>query len=198
MKMLRRILCIAAAACVLGFSVLEGIVLAGCHDETGQNASVMIVLGAKLWNDGPSPALKRRLDAALDYWEKHPETEIILSGGQGADEPNTEASAMAEYMKERGVSAGQLHLEENSTSTAENLLFSMELMSDLGYDISETPVLIVSNSFHLARVRMLCRRFGLSADTIGVPMPDLKSAFFSYNREAFALVKSFFMDRPAA
>ena len=65
----------------------------------------------------------------------------------------------------------------------------MAVMRALGYDPAETPVVVVSNAFHLTRTRLLCRRLGLTADTLGTPMPDLKSAFYSYNREAFALLK---------
>ena len=176
------------------FLGLEAVVLAGCRDETGRDAPVMIVLGAKLWQDGPSPVLELRLEKALEYWREHPETELILSGGQGADEPESEAGAMAEWLEERGVPGGQLHLEERSTNTAENLRYSMQLMEQLGYDPESTPAVVVSSAFHLARVRLLCGRYGLEADTLGAPMPDGKSAVYSYTREAFALLKSFFFD----
>ena len=193
-KVLRRILLVLLALCLLGYSSLEAIVLLGGRDETGRNAPVMIVLGAKLWADGPSPALRRRLDKAYDYWQDHPEVDIILSGGQGADEPEPEAQAMADYLADRGVPAEQLHLEQASTNTAENLRYSMEVMAELGYNPADTPVIVVSNRFHLARVRLLCHRYGLEADTLGAPMPDLKSALYSYGREALALIKSFLFD----
>ena len=182
MKVLRRILLALLALCVLGYASLEAVVLLGCRDETGRNAPVMIVLGAKLWADGPSPALQRRLDKAYDYWQDHPDLEIIVSGGQGSDEPEPEARAMANDLEARGIPADQLHLEDQSTSTAENLQYSMELMMELGYAPADTPVIVVSNSY------------GLTADTLGAPMPDPKSALYSYGREALALLKSFFFD----
>ena len=92
---------------------------------------------------------------------------------------------MADYLLERGCAPERIHLENKATSTAENLRFSMAVMRSLGYDPAETPVAVVSNDFHLTRTRLL----GLTADTLGAPMPDLKSAFYSYNREAFALLK---------
>ena len=184
-----KILLILLAAGLLCFGALEGAVLAGCHDEVTHDADVVIVLGAKLWPDGPSPALKRRLDKALDYVSTHPNAEIIVSGGQGHDEYTSEAQAMADYLLERGCAPEHIHLEDKATSTAENLRFSMAVMRSLGYDPAETPVAVVSNNFHLTRTRLLCRRLGLTADTLGAPMPDLKSAFYSYNREAFALLK---------
>ena len=185
MKLLLALLAVG----LLCFGALECAVLVGSHDSVEHNANVVIVLGARLRPDGPSPALKRRLDKALDYVNAHPDADIIVSGGQGNDEYTSEAQAMADYLLERGVSAERIHLESQSTSTAENLRYSMDVMRQLGYDPAETPVIVVSNAFHLTRVRLLCGRFGLSADTLGAPMADLKSSIYSYTREAFALLK---------
>lgn len=195
---MKRTVCILLASllalALIGFAALEALVLLGCRDETERDAPVMIVLGAKLWPDGPSPALERRLDCALAYWQAHPEVEIIVSGGQGLDEWASEAQAMADVLIADGVPAEQVHLEDQSTNTLENLRNSKALMQSLGYD-AQTPVLVVSNSFHLTRIRLLCSRLGLEADTLGAPMPDLGSAAYSYLREAAALLKSFLLDR---
>lgn len=194
MKLFKRVVLILLALCVLCYGVLETIILIGCRDNARRDAPVMIVLGAMVWPDGPSPAMVRRLNKALAYWEEHPDTQIIVSGGQGADEPESEAQAMRDYLVEAGVPAEKISMEDRSTNTVENLLNSKAIMADLGFDPETTPVVVVSNSFHLTRVRMLCDRYGLDADTLGAPMPDLKSAFYSYNREVFALVKSFLLD----
>ena len=194
MNLFKRIALILIAVCVLCYGILEALILLGGRDDADRDAPVMIVLGAMVWPDGPSPALVRRLDKALEYWQSHPGVEIILSGGQGTDEPESEAQAMYDYLLAKGVPAQQLHREDASTSTVENLLHSRDIMAELGFDPASTPVVVVSNAFHLTRVRMLCARYGLDADTLGTPMPDLKSAFYSYNREVFALVKSFLFD----
>lgn len=194
MKRVKWIGLLILAAGLLCFGVLEGIILAGGRDDVTQEAPVMIVLGCMVYPDGPSPALQSRMDKALEYWRAHPETELILSGGQGADEVVSEAQAMADYFRANGVPAERIHLEDTSTSTRENLQNSMAVMEALGYDPAQTPVIVVSNGFHLARIRMLCARYGLSADTLSAPMPTLPSAVKSYIREVFALVKSFLLD----
>ena len=74
----------------------------------------------------------------------------------------------------------------------------MALLESLGYDLADTRVMIVSNNFHLARVRMLAERCGLKAGTVSAPMPEWTSTLFSYTREAPALVKSFLLDRGGA
>lgn len=182
------------AVLVLCYGALEGVILLGRRDDAERNAPVMIVLGCMVWPNGPSPALTRRLDKALEYWQSHPDVTIVVSGGQGANEPVSEARAMFDYLTAHGVPEEQILMEDASTSTKQNLLYSKALLEHHGYDMANTPVVIVSNDFHLARVRMLARRCGLDADTLGAPMPDFSSAFYSYNREVFALVKSFLLD----
>lgn len=194
MKLFKRIALIFLALCLLGYAALEAVILLGGRDDADRDAPVMIVLGANVWPDGPSPALVRRLNKALDYWYTHPEVLIVVSGGQGPDEPVSEAQAMYDYLVKAGVSPEQVLREDQSTNTRENLLNSKAILADQGIDTEHTPVVVVSNAFHLARVRMLCHRYGLDADTLGTPMPDLKSALFSYNREVIALIKSFLFD----
>lgn len=194
MKRIKRIVLLLLAAGLLCFGILEGIILASGHDEVKQGVPVMLVLGCKVDPDGPSLALVSRMDKALEYWRAHPETELILSGGQGGNEPVSEAQAMADYLQANGVPAARLHLEDASTNTRENLRNSMAVMEDLGYDPAQTPVIVVSNGFHLARVRLLCARYGLNAGTLSAPMPTLPSAVKSYIREVFALIKSFLFD----
>ncbi len=191
MKFVCRAVAALLAVALLLFAVLEAIVLIGCRDDAERDAPVVIVLGAKVWPNGPSPAMIRRLEKALEYYRVHPDATLIVSGGQGSDEPESEAKAMRDYLVKAGVPEDRIILEDCSTSTAENLRFSKELMQQHGFQPETTPVVIVSNSFHLARVRMLAKRCGLDADTLGAPMPDVKSALYSYTREALALLNSF-------
>ena len=75
-----------------------------------------------------SNSLKKRLDKAIEYAEKNPETYLVLSGGKGPDEPVSEAQAMYRYLVYNGVRPGQLLLEEHSVSTVENLAYSKLLI----------------------------------------------------------------------
>lgn len=70
----------------------------GEFSSTGkQNLDYMIVLGAQVHEDGPSVVLKYRLDAAIDYLNENPDTNCIVSGGQGANEPFPEAKGWNEW-----------------------------------------------------------------------------------------------------
>ncbi len=196
--MKKRILLCLLALLIAGLAAiggLFGVVLMGDHDEICQEPDVMVILGALVWPDGcPSTALQARLDKALDYLADAPELAIVVSGGQGSDEPVSEARCMADYLIAAGVDENRILLEENSTNTKENLLLTAELLKAQGNNLEDTHLLVVSSGFHLARVRMLCTRYGLDVSTLGAPMPEFFSRVYSYMRESLALVKSFLFD----
>lgn len=135
-------------------------------------------------SDGePSILLRDRLDRALDYLEDHPDLMVVVSGGQGDNEPVTEARCMADYLMERGVEEDQLLLEERSHNTDQNLRYSRELLEAEGCDLSQ-GVVVVSNGFHLTRARMLAERAGYdSVSTLAAPSSHLPSRLHMYVRE---------------
>lgn len=193
-KLAKRIILIGFGVLLVLFAALEAVIFVGSRSEIKHEPQAIIILGAMVWESGPSPALVNRMDVALEYWREHPELPIVVSGAQGSNEPVTEAQAMYEYLVAAGVPADQIYQEDASFSTAENLRNSRSVLEELGYDMDNVPVLVVSSDFHLARVRMLCRRYDLTADTLAAPMPTVGSAVYSWLRESLALVKSFFFD----
>lgn len=179
---------------VFAFGALLGVVLAGSHDEIHGQPEVMIVLGCQLREDGPSILLQDRLDKALDYLKDHPDLTVVVSGGQGPNEPTTEARGMADYLMAHGVAEDQILLEDRSRNTSQNLRFSMQLLEEEGIDW-QGKVVVVSNGFHLARVRMLAQRHGLGkVSTLAAPTSHAPSRMAMYLREPIALVKSFVLD----
>lgn len=180
---------------VLIFAALLGAVLLGSHDQLSGQPQVMIILGCQVKDTGPSVLLRDRLDEALGYLEDHPNMTVVVSGGQGADEPTTEARAMADYLIEHGVDQENILLEENSHSTAQNFQYTSQLLTENGYDLEQTQVLVVSNGFHLTRARMLAQRSGFEeVSTLAAPSSHYLSRLSMYIREPLALVKSFLLD----
>ncbi len=180
---------------VLVFAVLLGQVLSGAHDQLEGDPQAMIVLGCQVKPTGPSVLLRDRLDEGLAYWREHPEITIVVSGGQGPDEPSTEARAMADYFIAQGVPEERVLLEEESHNSIQNLKYSKKLLEQAGISV-ESGVLVVSNGFHLTRVRMLAGRAGfVDVSTLAAPASHLPSRLKMYIREPLALVKSFVLDR---
>lgn len=197
-KILRRLL-LFSILCVfsgcLFFLCLLGIVLYGSEDMMRNQPETMIILGCQVMEDGPSRSLADRLDRAVEYLIEFPDLDIIVSGGQGDNEPTTEAFAMANYLLERGIDSGQIYQEGNSRNTHQNLSFSRYLMEEEG--LSES-VVIVSSGFHLSRATFLWNRVGGDVGNLSVlaaEVTDFPSFLKSHMREPLALVKSFLFDQ---
>lgn len=171
------------------FSVIEGIIICAAVQDTPSDLSHIIVLGAGLKGDKPSLTLKQRLDKSYEYLMDHPNTKVIVSGGQGFDEPVTEASAMERYLLDKGIKKERIIKEEASTSTYENLKFTKDLLYERGEDVTALKIGIVSNDFHIFRALHLAKElaygevYGCSAKSITWLKPN------NYIREAFAVVK---------
>jgi len=179
----------------LAFGALFGAVMYGAYDHIQGEPRLMVILGCQVKPWGPSILLQDRLDKALDYLEEHPDVQVVVSGGQGPDEPTSEAQAMADYLTAHGVEEEKVLLEPDSHNTAQNLDYSRRLLDREGIDTSD-GVLLVSNGFHLTRARMLAERAGFEqVSTLAAPASHLPSRLYMYVREPLALVKSFLFDR---
>lgn len=180
---------------ILIFGALLGQVMAGAHDSVAGDPQVMIILGCKLEQWGPSWMLQDRLDKALSYLAGRPDMTVVVSGGQGDNEPDTEAQGMADYLADHGFARENIILETMSHNTWQNLSYTAQHLADAGVDIRD-GVVIVSNGFHLTRAKMLAGRLGYeNISTLAAPSSHTPSRLKMYIREPIALVKSFVLDR---
>lgn len=168
------------------FIVVEGCIISRFQDRGKENLDYLIVLGAQMKPGGPSAVLKFRLDAAYDYLLVNEDTVCIVSGGQGSNEPCSEAEGMYRYLTEKGIEPERIIMEDQSTDTSENIANSMELVG--GKDVS---VGIVTNNFHVFRGVHLAKAAGFQ-DVCGISARS--NIYFQLNnmvREFFGIMKDF-------
>ena len=130
---------------IVSFVLVEGCVISQMHAKGKAELDYIIVLGAQVRENGPSPVLKYRLDKAVEYLEENPDTICIVSGGQGKNEPWSEAEGMAQYLKTQGIGENRIRLEDQSLTTEQNVTNSQKLMEE------GASVGIVTNDFHVFR-----------------------------------------------
>ena len=147
----------------------------------------IIIHGAGLDGPRPTPLLAGRIDKALELWNKqHQHGKFVVSGGQGADEIVSEAQAMRDYLLEKGVPAAAILMEDKSTTTWENLRYSLAVIradrtsaaaddapaggsvtsNDAPAD-SEFTTAVVTSDFHVFRCAEYAHNLGIKADGIG-------------------------------
>lgn len=146
--------------------------LASCfvntHRRYRPGPDVVVVLGTGLDNGSVPALLASRLDLALVVFRleaRGPDRPcIVVSGGRGADQDITEASAMSAYLVEHGIPSATIATEDKSTNTRENIRFSKALLHS-----RQRPyrAVVVTNSFHVFRTAGIVRREGFEADVVG-------------------------------
>ena len=123
-------------------------------EETEQGLDYIILLGAQVYDNGPSVVLQFRLEAAMEYLNANPDTICIVSGGKGSNESRSEAAVMKEWLVKNGIAKERVIMEDKATSTRENLIFSREFIPE------GSSVGLVTNNFHLYRSLLLAEKIG--------------------------------------
>lgn len=141
--------------CWLCLITVEIKIFSGMYSWCDQRADCIIILGAQVKGKKITDSLKRRLDKAILYLRKFPDTKVIVSGGQGKGEDITEADAMADYLIRFGIDEKKIIREDRSVSTRENLRFSRQFT-----DPEQGITGIVTNGFHMYRACLIAKQEG--------------------------------------
>lgn len=155
-----------------------------------EKSDVILVLGAHLWGENPSPFLQARLDKAMELYRNGYADVILVSGGQGADEVIPEALAMKNYLIAHQIPAEDVMMEDRSTSTRENITFSKVLMDQKGYQ----SAIIVTNDFHVYRGMREAHRAEIKASGASAPTEPWESKWYYRVRESLAILYYWVLD----
>jgi uncharacterized SAM-binding protein YcdF (DUF218 family) len=165
-KVVKRVFTFFLIIGLLVVGITECLIIHASFGDKDETCQYMLVLGAKVRNDGPSVSLMDRIKATAAYMEAHPDVIAIVSGGKGPDEPITEAQCMFEQLVKLGVDPERIWLEDQATSTWENLHFAMNLIEEKTGQRPE-KIGLLSSEYHLFRAKIFARACGVEA--VGIP-----------------------------
>ena len=156
-----RVVHILAALALAALLLLGGLQVWGSRQQPKEGTPVtMIILGCRVNGSEPSLMLWNRINTAKRYLEAHPEVKAVCSGGQGEDENISEAQSIYEKLVAAGIDPERLYLEDQSSSTQENIAFSRKIIEENGL---EQDVVLVTNDYHCYRALQLAKKAGLTA-----------------------------------
>ena len=182
-KILRRIFTAVLCVGICIVLVTAGIVIhAAQGGDLRLGCQYVLVLGCKVNPNGPSLSLSERIEATYQYLTKNPDTICIASGGQGPDEPMTEARCIYDRLTAMGIDPSRIWLEEKSTSTWENLNFSLDLIEEKTGS-RPTAIGLVSSEYHLFRAGLLAKECGITIQGIPAATSWLALRLNNYLRE---------------
>jgi Uncharacterized conserved protein len=160
-KIIRRILTVVVVAVFALWIASATAVLVWSSRDEARPAQAIVVLGAAQYAGKPSPVLRARLDHALDLWNRHLASLLILTGGTGAGDTTSEAAVGRNYARKHGVPDSAILVENEGRTTSESMHAVAGMLEVRGLQTA----LLVSDPFHMLRLRILARRFGFTPYT---------------------------------
>ncbi len=149
-----------------------------------ENIDCILVLGAGVWKDKPSPMLEDRLKMGIQLYKDGKAKKIIMSGDHGRKEYD-EVNIMKEYAIDKGVKSEDIFMDHAGFSTYDSIYRAKDVFK-------AKRVIIVTQKYHLYRALYIAKRLGI--DAYGVATEDIKYSgdFMREIREILARDKDFF------
>jgi uncharacterized SAM-binding protein YcdF (DUF218 family) len=160
-RIVRRMLTVAVVAVFALWVISATAVLVWASRDEARPAQAIVVLGAAQYAGKPSPVLRARLDHALDLWNRHLAALLILTGGTGSGDTTSEAAVGRTYARKHGVPDSAILVENEGRTTSESMRAVAGMLEVRGLQTA----LLVSDPFHMLRLRILARRFGFTPYT---------------------------------
>ncbi len=161
-QMKRAVWIAAAVAAGVALSFLVYVFLSverqSARDEA-QPADIILVLGAAEYRGRPSPVFRARLEHALDLFRRGVAPRIMTTGGAGGDPVFTEGGVGRAYLIGRGVPSEAIVVETEGDSTVYSTALAGEIMRRMGL----SSVVVVSDGYHVFRVKKMLEASGLKA-----------------------------------
>jgi len=148
-------------AVLVAYGLLLGWVWWASRLDQRRPADAIVVLGAAQYNGRPSPVLRARLDHALELYREGLAPTIVVTGGIGTGDRMSEATVGDRYLRAHAVPNSAIVVRPDGRSTEE----SMRSVADWMHGRELGRALLVSDPFHMARLRLEARRAALVAYT---------------------------------
>ena len=181
-KVVRRVFTVILCIGLLVCGITEALIIHASFGDLDEEVDYVVVLGAKVREDGPSVSLQNRIDAAYEYLTTHPNAIAVVTGGKGEDEPMSEAQCMYDHLVAMGIDPERIWMEDKATSTWENLQFSLALIEE---KTGQRPAKIglLSSEYHLFRAKLFANACGVEAAGIPAHTTRLSQMINHFMRE---------------
>lgn len=143
----------------------------------------IIVLGAGVWGDRPSPMLKDRLDKAITLYAKGIAPKIIMSGDHGKEDYD-EVNIMKDYAIEKGIPSEDIFMDHAGFSTYDSIYRAKEIFG-------AKKIVIVTQEYHLYRALYISKSLGVQAYGVMAEPKKYGGQFYRDIREVLARNKDF-------
>ena len=148
-----------------------------------KDVDCIVVLGAAIWGDKPSPMLEDRLLEAVSLYKNKVSSKIIMSGDHGKENYD-EVNPMKDFAIEKGVPSEDIFMDHAGFSTYESIYRAKEIFG-------AKKIVIVTQEYHLYRALYIANKLGIEAYGVGADPRRYEGQFIRELREIVARNKDF-------
>jgi len=149
-----------------------------------ENVDCILVLGAGIWGDKPSPMLEDRLLQGITLYNNQTSSKIIMSGDHGKEEYD-EVNVMKDFAIEKGVKSEDIFMDHAGFSTYDSIYRAKEIFK-------AQKIIIVTQKYHLHRALYVAEKLGIEAYGVASDPREYRGQVVRELREVLARDKDFF------
>lgn len=153
------------------------------QEEITENVDCILVLGAGIWGDKPSPMLEDRLLQAISLYNNNVSSKIIMSGDHGKQDYD-EVNIMKQFAIEKGIPSENIFMDHAGFSSYESIYRAKEIFG-------AKKIIIVTQKYHLYRALYIANKLGIEARGVGADPRQYAGATYREFREILARNKDF-------
>lgn len=143
----------------------------------------ILVLGAGIWGDKPSPMLEDRLLQGIELYKKGVAPKIIMSGDHGREDYD-EVNIMKQFAIDKGVPSEDIFMDHAGFSTYESMYRARDIFEC-------KKIVVVTQKYHLYRAIYIGEKLGLECYGVGADPRKYVGQFAREIREILARDKDF-------
>ena len=149
-----------------------------------ENVDCILVLGAGIWGDKPSPMLEDRLLQGITLYNNQTSSKIIMSGDH-VKEAYDEVNVMKDFAIEKGVKSEDIFMDHAGFSTYDSVYRAKEIFK-------AQKIIIVTQKYHLHRALYVAEKLGIEAYGVASDPREYRGQVVRELREVLARDKDFF------
>ena len=188
-KIIRILFCTVLTIIIMIFTINAYVVLSVENQilkddyESFPKVDYILVLGAGVWDNKPSPILEDRILEGINLYNKGV-SNIIIMTGNNSDESKNEVNVMKEYAISKGVPSGDIFVDNYGINTYESVVRAQEVFN-------ANNIFIVTQEYHLYRSLYIANQLGIEAYGVSASKRDYSEKLYREIREVLARNKDF-------
>ena len=153
------------------------------NNEIKEEVDCILVLGAGIWGEKPSPMLQDRLDTAIKLYKDGVSNKIIMTGDHGTKEYD-EVNIMKDYAINQGIPSEDIFMDHAGFSTYESIYRARDIFK-------VKKMVIVTQEYHLYRALHIANSLGVKSYGVNSDPRKYAGQMYRELREILARNKDF-------